>query len=124
MADILKGAPVAEAIAEGLTARAAKLRAQGIEPCLAVLRVGAQDGDLSYEHAIFGHYDQVGIRVMPVLLPAECTQAALTAEIEKINADPRIHGCIMFRPLPRQLDEQAAAGTLIPCKDVDCMTPA
>lgn len=123
MADILYGAPVAEAIVEGLTARAAKLRTQGIEPCLAVLRVGAQDDHRNYESAIFRRCDQIGIRVMPVLLPAECTQAALTSEIEKINADPRIHGCIMFRPLPRHLDEQAAAAVLTPRKDVDCMTP-
>ncbi len=124
MAVILKGAPVAAAISEGLTDRASKLRAQGIEPCLAVLRVGARPEDLSYELAIFRRCDQIGIRILPFLLPSDCTQAALTMEIEKINADTSIHGCLIFQPLPPHLDGQAAAEALAPCKDVDCMTPA
>ena len=124
MADILRGAPVAAAITEGLADRAAKLRVQGTEPCLAVLRVGARPEDLSYERTIFRCCEQVGIHVLPFLLPADCTQAALTAEIAKINADTRIHGCLIFQPLPPHLDGQAAAETLAPCKDVDCMTSA
>jgi methylenetetrahydrofolate dehydrogenase (NADP+)/methenyltetrahydrofolate cyclohydrolase len=42
--------------------------------------------------------------------------------IREINGDPAIHGCLMFRPLPRKEDEEAACALLDPAKDVDCMT--
>lgn len=122
MADILKGAPVAAAITEDLAARAANLRAREIEPCLAILRVGAQDSDLVYERNILKRCEKVGIRVLPFVLPEDCAQAALMEEIEKVNTDSRIHGCLLFRPLPAHLDGQAAGEALAPCKDVDSMT--
>ena len=124
MAEILKGAPVANAITEDLAARAEKLRARGIDPCLAILRVGERPEDLTYERGILKRCEKVGIRVLPVLLPDDCTQAALTEAIEKINGDAGIHGCLLFRPLPPHLDGQAAAEALMPCKDVDSMTSA
>jgi len=124
MAEILKGAPVAAAITEDLTARAEKLRAQGVEPCLAILRVGERSEDLTYERSILKRCEKIGIRVLPVLLPEDCAQGNLLDEIENINGDSRIHGCLLFRPLPAHLDGQAAAEALVPSKDVDSMTSA
>lgn len=124
MAEILKGAPVAAAISEDLTARAEKLKARGTEPCLAILRVGEQADDLAYERSILKRCEKVGIRALPVLLPVDCTQGNLLDEIEKINGDPRIHGCLLFRPLPAHLNGQAVADALVPSKDVDSMTSA
>lgn len=124
MADILKGAPVAAAITEDLTARAEKLRSREIEPCLAILRVGEQASDLVYERSIIKRCEKVGIRVLSLVLPADCTQTALMDEIEKINSDDRIHGCLLFRPLPAHLDGQAVSEALMPRKDVDSMTSA
>ena len=46
------------------------------------------------------------------------------AAIKDIDADPAVHGCLMFRPLPAGLDEDAVAAALEPAKDVDSMTPA
>ena len=68
--------------------------------------------------------EKVGIRVESVILPEICTQAELMAAIEAINADDRIHGCLMFRPIPKHLDEDAACEALKTCKDVDSMTAA
>ena len=124
MAEILKGAPVAAAISEDLTARAEKLKARGTEPCLAILRVGEQADDLAYERSILKRCEKVGIRALPVLLPVDCTQGNLLDEIEKINGDPRIHGCLLFRPLPAHLNGQAVADAIVPSKDVDSMTSA
>ena len=42
--------------------------------------------------------------------------------IARVNGDPSIHGCLMFRPLPRTLDQDAACAALDPAKDVDCIT--
>ena len=51
MADLLRGAPVAKAITEGLALRVQSLSSKGITPCLAILRVGEREDDLSYERA-------------------------------------------------------------------------
>lgn len=124
MAQLLKGAPVARAMTEVLAARAAALRASGVVPTLAILRVGERDDDLSYERGALKRCEKVGIEAQRILLPADATQTQLMDAIDDINADANIHGCLMFRPLPAKLDEDAAAAALNPAKDVDSMTPA
>ena len=124
MAEILKGAPVAAAITEGLIVRAHLLRQKGITPCLAILRVGERPDDLAYERGAMKRCEKVGIRVESIVLDAACTQQELLQAIMRVNADGAIHGCLMFRPLPKHLDEQEACEALIPRKDVDSMTAA
>ena len=124
MAEILKGAPVAAAITEELIRRADALQAKGVEPCLAILRVGERADDLAYERGALKRCEKVGVRAVSIVLPADCTQDALLDAIARINADDAIHGCLMFRPLPKHLNEQAACEALLPCKDVDSMTAA
>ena len=51
--------------------------------------------------------------------PAEIGQEEFLAEFQKINADPSVHGILLFRPLPKQLDEAAVVAVLDPAKDVD-----
>lgn len=124
MAEILKGAPVAAAITQALIVRAETLKQKGVEPCLAILRVGERPDDLAYERGAMKRCEKVGIRVVSRVLDASCTQEELLNAIRSINADGAIHGCLMFRPLPKHLDEQAACEALIPRKDVDSMTAA
>lgn len=124
MAEILKGAPVAAAITEELIRRADALKAKGVEPCLAILRVGERADDLAYERGALKRCEKVGVRTVSIVLDADCTQDALLDAIARINADDAIHGCLMFRPLPKHLNEQAACEALLPCKDVDSMTAA
>lgn len=122
MAELLRGAPVAAAITEDLLPRVAALRAQGVEPTLALIRVGERPDDLSYERGACKRADKVGIAVRKFVLPADCTQADLLATITQVNTDPTIHGCLMFRPLPAHLDEEAACAALDPAKDMDGIT--
>jgi methylenetetrahydrofolate dehydrogenase (NADP+)/methenyltetrahydrofolate cyclohydrolase len=124
MAEILKGAPVAAAITEALIPRAEALRAAGVVPTLAILRVGEREDDLSYEKGALSRCAKVGIEVKKIVLPADATREAVLSEIEKINADPAIHGCLMFRPLADKGTELAAAALLSPDKDPDAMTPS
>ena len=123
MAEILKGAPAATAITEDLILRTQALKARSVEPCLAILRVGERVDDMSYESTALKRCEKVGIRTVCVTLPESCTQAELIAAIDGINRDSSIHGCLMFRPLPRHLDELAACDALLQEKDIDCMTP-
>ena len=101
MAELLKGAPVARALTEELVARCAALRERGVVPTLAIVRVGEREDDLSYERGALKRCEKVGIEARRVLLPADVSQDELLAAIEGINADPTVHGCLMFRPLFR-----------------------
>ena len=122
MAQLWKGAPVAAALTEQLVGRAEALKARGITPTLAIVRVGERPEDLSYERGALKRCEKVGIAVRQFLLTSEATQTDLMEVIEEINRDDSIHGCLMFRPLPKHMDEAAACAALSPAKDVDGIT--
>ena len=122
MAQILKGLAVANALTEQLTERVAALNAKNITPTLAILRVGERSDDISYETGAMKRCAKVGIAVRHFLLRADCQKEELLDTIRQINADPSIHGCLMFRPLPDETMEEEACALLAPEKDVDCMT--
>ena len=119
---LLKGAEVAKALTETLQEEAQQLKAKGVEPCLAILRVGARDDDLSYERGAMKRCEKVGITVRQVVLPEDVTQEALLAEVHKLNEDAAVHGVLMFRPLPKHLDDEAVRAALAPAKDMDGIT--
>ena len=98
MATILKGAPVVAAMNEANAARCAAMQEKGIVPTLAVVRVGARPDDLSYEKGVLTRCGKVGVAVKQFLLPEDAAQDALLEVIRKINADPSIHGCLLFCP--------------------------
>jgi len=122
MAEIWKGAPVAAALTERLIPRAQALAEKGVTPTLAIVRVGERPEDLSYERGALKRCEKVGIAVRQYLLTSEATQTDLMEVIEEINRDDSIHGCLMFRPLPKHMDEQAACAALSPAKDMDGIT--
>ena len=122
MSVILKGAPVVAAMNEANAARCAALREKGVIPTLAVVRVGAREDDLSYEKGVMARCAKVGVEVKQFLLPADAAQEELLGVIACINADPSIHGCLLFRPLPRQFDDRAVRAALAPEKDIDGIT--
>ena len=122
MAQLLKGAPVAAAITENLIVRAEALRQSGVEPKLAMLRIGARVDDVVYEHAAARRCESVGICTERTVLPADCAEEDVILELRRINADDTIHGCLMFRPLPKHLNERRICEALSPLKDVDGMT--
>ncbi len=122
MAELLSGIPVAQTLTERLSGKVTKLVARGIEPTLAIVRVGERDDDLSYERGAIKRAEKVGVAVRKFVLPADCSQDDLMAVIDEVNRDSSIHGCLMFRPLPKTLDEVAACAALDPVKDIDCVT--
>ena len=122
MGKALRGKPVADALTEEVKARVAALEAKGVSPKLAILRVGERADDLSYERGATKRAEKCGVAVQNVVLPIDCSQDDLMAAIARINEDDSIHGCLMFRPLPKTLDEDGACAALDPAKDVDCIT--
>lgn len=124
MAELLKGAPVAAALAERCAADVEACKAKGVEPCLAILRVGERDDDLSYERGATKRCAACNVAVKNVILPADVDQETMMATIQDLNADESVHGILMFRPLPKQLDEVACCEALAVEKDVDAATTA
>lgn len=124
MAELLKGAPVAAVLTEDVAARCGALRERGVIPTLAVVRVGENPSDISYEAAVVKRCGKTGIEVKGFPLPDDCEQARLLDVIRTVNGDRSIHGCLLFRPLPDRAMEAAACELLDPAKDVDGMTAA
>ena len=122
MATILKGAPVVAAMNERNAALCEQLKAKGITPTLAVVRVGEREDDLSYERGVIARCGKVGVEVKQYLLPADAAQDDLLKVIAEINADDAIHGCLLFRPLPKQFDDRTVRAALAPEKDIDGIT--
>ncbi len=122
MAEILKGAAVTAALNEKMTAEVAALKEKGITPTLAILRVGERADDLSYERGAMKRCDSVGVAVKNVVLPADVDSDTFFATLDELNKDDAVHGILMFRPLPSQLDNEKARQALAPEKDVDGCT--
>lgn len=122
MAIIMTGAAVTAALNEKIKAEAEALGVLGVKPRLALLRVGEKAADLAYERGALKRMDACSIAVSRVVLPEDVSQGRLMAEIEALNHDAAVHGVLIFRPLPKQLDEQAATAALSPAKDVDGIT--
>lgn len=124
MAEVLKGKPVVDAMVARMQGETAKLAERGIIPTLCIVRVGERPDDLSYERGAVKRCESVGIRVQKVVLPADIDQASFDEAFAAVNADPSVHGILLFRPLPKQLDNERARRMLRPEKDIDGCTDA
>ena len=122
MAELWKGAPVAAALSERTAADAAALKERGIIPTLAIFRVGERDDDLAYERGAMKRCEKVGVAVKNVVLPADVDSDTFFFTLDELNRDDSVHGILMFRPLPKQLDGEKARRMLSPAKDVDGCT--
>lgn len=119
MAEQMLGKPVADAIYADLAGRIEALRQRKVHPRLAIIRVGDDPADAAYERTVLKRAEALGVKVDVRELPPDVNRLALYADIEGINVDGRIHGCLLFRPLPTGLDEMAACDLIAPEKDVD-----
>jgi len=121
MAELLKGIDVANAMKERLIAKNEELKGKGIEPCLAIVRVGERPDDLAYERGVLKRFEGLGIKVDVRAFPEDISQEDFEQEFKVINELGSIHGILLFRPLPKTLDEEPIKKLIDPNKDVDCM---
>lgn len=117
----LRGLPVAKKMAEEAAAMTETLKERGIFPKLAVVRVGEREDDLSYERGLKKKFENAGALVETVTFAPDVTQEELEEGIKKLNDDLTVHGILVFRPLPKHLNEEAIKELVDPQKDVDCM---
>ena len=122
MAKILKGKEVADALTSQMKQDVEDLKAAGVTPTLCIFRVGERPDDLSYERGAAKRASLVGIEVRNVILPADVSQEEFDQEFKNVNEDESIHGILLFRPLPKHLDNEKARQMLNPAKDIDGCT--
>lgn len=121
---ILEGRPVAAKVLAEVKAGVAALAARtGVHSTLAVVLVGEDPASQIYVRNKKRAADEVGITSRDFLFPTGCSQAELVETIQKINADPSIHGILLQLPLPKGLDENAAVNAIAPAKDADGLHP-
>ncbi|MGL5347653.1 MAG: bifunctional 5,10-methylenetetrahydrofolate dehydrogenase/5,10-methenyltetrahydrofolate cyclohydrolase [Peptostreptococcaceae bacterium] len=120
---IIKGKPVADQMSESLIQEVNELVKVGINPKLTIVRVGARGDDLAYERGALKKCQTIGIETEVLELAEDITQEQYIEELTKLNNDDNVHGILCFRPLPKQLDEEAIKYVISPEKDVDCFSP-
>ena len=122
MAKQLLGKEVNAQLNERIKADVAALKEKGIDPTLGIIRVGEREDDLSYERGATKRCETLGVAYKKYVLPVEAAEEDVLRVIDEVNNDPQIHGVLLFRPLPKHLNEEKIINALAPEKDVDGIT--
>ena len=117
----LGGKEVADKIVEEIKARVEELKGKGIDPKLAILRVGEREDDLAYERGVLKRFESAGVEVEVTAVESSISQEDLDRTFDGINNDPEVHGILVFRPLPKGLSDEHMRRTIDPGKDSDFM---
>jgi methylenetetrahydrofolate dehydrogenase (NADP+)/methenyltetrahydrofolate cyclohydrolase len=124
-ARIIDGKTYAEGLRGRIAGHVARLKAEhGLTPGLAVVIVGHDPGSEIYVSQKAKQTVEVGMHSEKYELPEDTSEAEVLALVQRLNADPAIHGILVQLPLPRQIDPNKVIATISPDKDVDCFTPS
>ena len=123
-AKIIDGKIIAADLRAAVKAEVRRLRtAHGIVPGLAVVLIGDEPASQSYVASKSRAVAEVGMRPFDHHLPADIDEAALLALVQKLNADPAVHGILVQLPLPPQIRANHIIASINPDKDVDGFHP-
>jgi len=122
MAKILKGSDVVEFINNEAAKKADELKAGGVTPNLAILRVGEKADQISYEKSAVKRCETIGVNVKNVILSEDASQSDVLEAIAGLNNDNTVHGVLILRPLPKHISDEAVRSALCASKDIDGIT--
>lgn len=123
-ARILDGKSIAQEVLTRVAQRVAlRVSAGKPAPGLAVVLVGSDPASAVYVRNKRRACAEIGFRSLDFDLPAETSQADLFALVDRLNADPAVHGILVQSPLPAHVDEDALVDRIDPAKDVDGFHP-
>jgi len=124
-ARIIDGKSFAEGLRGRIAGHVERMKTEhGITLGLAVVIVGHDPGSQVYVAQKARQTVEVGMHSEKYELPETASEAEVLALVEKLNADPAIHGILVQLPVPPQIDAKKIIETISPDKDVDCFTPA
>lgn len=121
--NLIDGRAIAAQIQNELAGRLAALKARGIQPGLAFVRVGDDPASKVYVGRKEKACADLGIFSETRVLPEATTETELLALLAKLNSDVRLHGILVQAPLPKQIREAVIYSTVLPQKDVDGFHP-
>ena len=123
MATLIDGKRISQVIKDELKEKAARLKAEGKEACLAVILVGEDPASKVYVGNKKKACEYIGIRSESYELPESTSQSELLELIERLNADAKVNGILVQLPVPKHIDEKAVIRSISPAKDVDGFHP-
>ena len=118
----LLGKAVVEKIDLETMAEQEKLKIEGKDKTLAILRVGEKPDDIYYENSAIKKAEKLGIDAKRVTLSGDATQQKIEDAIIELNNDSSVAGVLILRPLPKTVDEELLINMLDPNKDIDGIT--
>lgn len=123
-ATILDGKALAKTIRKELKGQVEEFKKEfGIQPGLSVVLVGENPASQVYVRNKVKACQETGMNSVRIDLPSETSQEDLLNVIEKLNADPEIHGILVQLPVPDPIDDRAVTHAVAPHKDVDGFHP-
>jgi methylenetetrahydrofolate dehydrogenase (NADP+)/methenyltetrahydrofolate cyclohydrolase len=122
-ATLIDGVAIATTIRGEVAAQVAELRRAGIVPGLAVVLVGDNPASQIYVRSKGKACLEAGMHSETIVLPLDTSEATLLATIDRLNADPAIHGILVQLPVPPHIDTDKVLRRLDPAKDVDGFHP-
>ena len=122
-ANLIDGRAIAAQIQGELLQRIAALKARGIQPGLAFVRVGEDPASKVYVGRKEKACAELGIFSETQVLPEATSETDLLALLARLNADSRLHGILVQAPLPNQIRQEVVYATVLPTKDVDGFHP-
>ncbi len=120
---IIKGKPVADRITENLIEETKKLKELDIVPKIAIVRIGENPDDMSYERGAMNRCAKIGIDVQNIVLQGDVSEGEYIEVIKNLNDDKNINGILCLRPLPKNINENKVKSIIDAKKDVDCFNP-
>lgn len=118
-ARLIDGKATAARVLAEVAADVAVLKAQGIEPALAVVLVGDDPASHVYVRNKVLRANEVGIRSLEYRLGADASAEAVLEVVAGLNADASVNGILVQLPLPAHIDESRVLQAIDPAKDVD-----
>lgn len=120
---LLYGKALAEQLHEHSRERSTTIHARGIAPRLAVVSVGIDPAATAYLQRLAARGKKLDIAVDEIDLPGDAQERQLIGTLERLGADPKVHGVLLLTPLPGALDEGHIVDHIVPAKDVEGMNP-
>lgn len=122
-AQVIDGEAIAAELRDELEAEMQALTEAGIRPGLATVLAGDDYAAQAYERRLRRLAEELGCHYTTETLSPDVEQAEALAVVGKLNADPRVSGILILRPLPEQISESQIYRTLDPLKDVEAVHP-
>jgi methylenetetrahydrofolate dehydrogenase (NADP+)/methenyltetrahydrofolate cyclohydrolase len=122
-AKLLTGKEVAQKMDLEIQSDVQALKARGINPTLKIMIVGEAADSLAYANSAKKMAEKNGIACDIEQLPGSTSQDDFIAVLKQRNADKKVNGIIVMRPMPKQISEEVIKYILAPEKDIDCFSP-